>query len=107
MAEISFEKALDNLEKIVAKMEAGTLSLDDSLAQYEQGVKLIRQCNSKLDSCEKKIELINKNADGSFDKTDFEDKESSKTAKKTKKTVKKDVEKDAESNNDKEEGMLF
>lgn len=104
MTEITFEKALDTLEKIVSKMETGQLSLDESLAQYEQGVKLIRQCNTKLDNCEKKIELINKNTAGEFEKSTFADETETTPVKKTaKKTVKKDIEK----NNDKQEGMLF
>lgn len=102
MAEIGFEKALEDLEEIVSKMEQGNLTLDQSLQQYEKGVKLIRHCNKKLDSCEKRIELITKNEDGDFEKTDFAELEPQKAQKKTK-------QKKAETKptDNKEEGMLF
>lgn len=99
MAEVSFEKALDNLEKIVAAMEEGDLSLDKSLEQYEKGINLIRMCHKKLDESEKKIELIHKKANGEFETTDFDENENKPKAKaKTKASDKA---------NDKEEGMLF
>lgn len=110
MSELSFEKALDDLEKIVSKMEAGDLTLDESLKQYEKGVKLIRACNKKLDSCEQRIEMIIKNEDGDFEKTDFAEAETTEAKKPTKKkAVKKETKEvdETTSGEDKEEGMLF
>ena len=48
MAEIKFEEALKQLEEIVNKLESGDLTLDKSLEEYEEGVRLIRLCQKKL-----------------------------------------------------------
>jgi len=55
---IDFEAALVALEKIVQTMEAGTLSLEDSLQQFEKGVKLIRQCQTVLKESEQKVQIL-------------------------------------------------
>ena len=55
---ISFEKSLARLEEIVAGMESGTLSLDDMIAQFEEGQKLLSFCSGKLDEVERKIERL-------------------------------------------------
>lgn len=53
-----FERSLDELELIVQRMEAGDLSLDDSLGAYERGVSLYRQCRSALDQAELRVKLL-------------------------------------------------
>ncbi|HMP90760.1 MAG TPA: exodeoxyribonuclease VII small subunit [Kiritimatiellia bacterium] len=53
-----FEKSLDRLEAIVAEMEAGNLSLDQMIANFEEGSKLVKQCSSKLTEVERKIEKL-------------------------------------------------
>ncbi len=53
-----FEQALDDLEHLVQKMEQGELSLDDSLAAYERGVALYRQCQNALDQAELRVQLL-------------------------------------------------
>lgn len=58
MAEIKFEKAIEQLEKIVNELEREELSLEDALKKYEEGVKLIRICSKKLDETKKKIQLL-------------------------------------------------
>ena len=59
-----FEEAIEGLEKIVERLESGELSLEDSLAAFEDGVRLIKVCNQKLTEVEKKIELLIKDKDG-------------------------------------------
>jgi len=59
-----FEEALDELENVVERLESGELSLEDSLAAFEDGVKLVRYCNQKLTEVEKKIELLVKDKEG-------------------------------------------
>jgi exodeoxyribonuclease VII small subunit len=59
-----FEDAIGDLEKIVERLESGELSLEDSLAAFEDGVRLIKICNQKLAEVEKKIELLVKDKDG-------------------------------------------
>lgn len=53
-----FERSLDELEQIVQRMEAGDLSLDDSLGAYERGVSLYRQCRGALDQAELRVKLL-------------------------------------------------
>ena len=66
MAEIKFEDALKKLEKIVEELEKGDLSLEDSLARYEEGIKLSRICQKKLETAKKKVELLVKSKEGKF-----------------------------------------
>jgi len=56
--ESGFEKSLERLESIVAEMEAGELSLDEMIAHFEEGSKLVKQCSAKLSEVEKKIEKL-------------------------------------------------
>lgn len=58
-----FEHSLDELEKLVQKMEQGELSLDDSLAAYERGVALFRRCQQALDQAELRVRLLTDPAD--------------------------------------------
>lgn len=73
MAEVSFEKALEKLEKIVSELEAGNVSLEDALSRYEEGIKLSRLCQEKLSQAEKKIEVLSKSVKGDFVRKPFED----------------------------------
>jgi exodeoxyribonuclease VII small subunit len=57
-APLSFEQALAKLEAIVAALEEGDAALTESLAHYEQGVNLLRQCHEMLQRAERKIELL-------------------------------------------------
>jgi len=59
-----FEEALEELEKVVERLESGELSLEDSLAAFEEGIGLVKFCNRKLTEVEKKIELLVKDKDG-------------------------------------------
>jgi len=72
MKEISFEKAMEKLEKIVDELEAGDIPLDASLKKYEEGIKLARMCQEKLEKARQKIEVLTKGKDGKFTKKDFE-----------------------------------
>lgn len=73
MAECNFEKDLEKLEKIVAALEEGGLSLDDSLKQFEQGIKLARRCERALSEAEKKIEVLTRKASGELAAEPFDD----------------------------------
>jgi exodeoxyribonuclease VII small subunit len=61
----SFEDALKRLEAIVEELEGGELSLEDSIARYEEGMKLSRRLTQQLDEAEKRIERLVENPDGS------------------------------------------
>jgi exodeoxyribonuclease VII small subunit len=64
MKDMTFEKALTELEHIVEKLEKGGLSLNESLALFEKGVKLARYLRDELEKAEKKIEILLKNEKG-------------------------------------------
>ena len=57
---IDFEKSLKQLETLVDKLEKGDLSLEDSLKNFEQGVKLTRDCRQALQTAEQKISILSK-----------------------------------------------
>lgn len=72
--EVSFEQAFEELQEIVAKMEAGDLSLGDSLSSYEVGIKRLKQCHKALNAAEQKIRQLAKlDEDGNLDTTEFDE----------------------------------
>ena len=54
----SFEEGLEQLERIVHQLEQGEIGLDESLQQYEKGVKLLRRCYDLLHRADRRIELL-------------------------------------------------
>jgi exodeoxyribonuclease VII small subunit len=68
----SFEEAVGRLEEIVRLLENGTATLDESLKLYEEGIALVRICNDKLDSAEKKIKVLTLSEDGSVEEKELE-----------------------------------
>jgi exodeoxyribonuclease VII small subunit len=68
-----FERSLAELEAIVDKLEAGDLSLDESLKQFERGVQLTRVCQTALKQAEHKVEILTrKSGAGDFETTSFD-----------------------------------
>jgi exodeoxyribonuclease VII small subunit len=55
---VDFEHSLDELEQLVAKMEGGELSLDESLASFERGIGLFRHCQQSLQQAELRVRLL-------------------------------------------------
>ena len=68
---ITFEEAVARLEQIVRAMEEGKLSLDESLAVFEEGIALVRFCNGKLESAEQRVRVLLSGADGSMTEAPF------------------------------------
>ncbi len=62
----TFEEAFKRLEEIARALEAGELSLDESIAIYEEGIKLINFCSAKLDEAAKKVQKLTRTDDGEF-----------------------------------------
>lgn len=58
MAKDKFEEALGRLEDIVRKMEAGDMTLEESLKAFEEGIKLARLCSRRLDEAERRVEIL-------------------------------------------------
>ncbi|MFO7821677.1 MAG: exodeoxyribonuclease VII small subunit [Lentisphaeria bacterium] len=75
---LTFEAALERLEKIVSEMESGELPLAESMKRFEEGTKLANFCKQKLGETEKKIEvLMNKeqNAEPEWKAVESDDQE--------------------------------
>lgn len=68
---VEFEKSLTQLEASVRKLESGTLTLDESLKVFEEGVALSRQCEAALATVQGKIEKLIQKEDGSLIKEPF------------------------------------
>ena len=71
MAEKNFEKSMEELEKVVAQLEKGDLTLDQMLSSFEKGVALSKECAACLDEAEKKVNILVKGTDGEMDKEPF------------------------------------
>ena len=61
---LSFEKALEELEKIVQALESGEVELEKSVALYERGEKLKARCETLLRQAEERVEKVKANAQG-------------------------------------------
>ena len=57
-SEPSFEKAMAELESLVARMEDGGLSLEQSLAAHKRGLELARQCRERLDAAQQQVRVL-------------------------------------------------
>jgi len=64
--ELPFEQALQKLETIVELMELGELSLDETLARFEEGTRLAKLCQTKLSDAELKVQQLEKISAGEF-----------------------------------------
>jgi exodeoxyribonuclease VII small subunit len=74
-AATNFEGQLASLERIVRELERGDLPLEQSLELFEQGVKLSRECQERLNEAERRIEVLLRGGDGSTIAVPFESDE--------------------------------
>src|SRR3989338_4175840 len=74
MAEMKFEDALKKLERIVDDLEGGSLSLDEALEKYEEGIRLSKLCAKRLEVAKKKVEILLKSENGSIELKPFDEK---------------------------------
>ena len=70
----SFEEQIEKLENIVNELEKGDLNLDESVAKFEEGIKISKECNEILETAEKKITIL-VNQDGEIKEENFETNE--------------------------------
>ena len=56
--ELSVEEAFDQLELLIKRMETDGISLEESFACYEKGIRLVRYCNDRIDRVEKKVRIL-------------------------------------------------
>ncbi len=73
-----FEDALARLEGIVEKLEKGELALEKALKLFEEGIKISRFCNTKLDEAERKVEILLKDEKGDVTEEPFQPEGESK-----------------------------
>src|SRR5947208_7476596 len=68
----NFETSLEDLERIVRELERGDLPLEKSLELFEQGVKLSRACQERLNEAERRIEILTRDSQGRATVSEFE-----------------------------------
>ena len=66
MADLTFEKAMKQLEQIVHELESGDQPLEKAIKKFEEGVQLSKFCSEKLDETEKRINVLLKNQNGNI-----------------------------------------
>ncbi len=69
---LSFEEAMDKLEKIVSDLEKGDLSLEESVESFKKGMDISNYCSEMLDSAEKSITILLKDKNGDVVEENFE-----------------------------------
>ncbi len=78
-ADKKFEDALQDLEGVVEKLDSGTLSLEESLQAFEEGVALVRFLEEKLTEVEKRVEVLTRDNSGLFQTQSLETDEEGDT----------------------------
>ena len=69
---LSFEDAILKLEGAVSRLESGTLTLDESLSEFEEAVKLVKLCSEKLESAKQRVRILTEGADGTVTDAPFD-----------------------------------
>jgi len=69
--ELPFEQAIGRIEDLVARMEAERLPLDDLIAAYDEGTRLLEVCRQRLDDAQRRVDVISIRADGTAALTPF------------------------------------
>ena len=68
---MTFEAAMARLEEIVRALESGNTPLDTSLSLFEEGVALVKLCNSRLDHAEQRVKILTMGENGTIVETDM------------------------------------
>ena len=71
MEDLTFEQAMQRLEEIVSLLEDGKAPLNESMALFEEGTKLVNACRKELDTAEQKVVKLSKGPDGAPVEHDF------------------------------------
>ena len=71
MKDMTFEQKMARLEEIVARLEKGDAQLNDSLALFEEGPRLVASCRTELDKAEQQVVKLMKGEDGAPVETEF------------------------------------
>lgn len=62
--DIKFEQLIEKLEDEVKKLESGNISLDDALLSFEKAIGLVKQCNERLETAQRRVKILVESADG-------------------------------------------
>ena len=68
---LTFEEALNNLERIAEQIEQGKIGLEESITKYEEGMAMVKQCRDILAKAEQKIQKLQERGDGALEKRGF------------------------------------
>jgi len=68
---LTFEEALKELETIAEQIEQGKIGLEESIAKYERGMALVKQCRETLSKAEQRIQQLQQRPDGTLEATPF------------------------------------
>ena len=69
--ELDFETSMKRLDEISSVLEKDSVSLEEALKLYEEGVRLVRTCNERLENAERKIKLLKIGSDGEVSEVDM------------------------------------
>jgi exodeoxyribonuclease VII small subunit len=75
LEKLSFEEAFKELEDTVHRLEGGGLTLDESIALFERGMRLARHCGRKLDEAELKVSQLVPSDEGGYETISFEEED--------------------------------
>jgi exodeoxyribonuclease VII small subunit len=74
---LSFEEAFKELENTVHRLEGGGLTLDESIALFERGMRLAKHCDQKLDDAELRVSQLVPSDEGGYEAIPFEARDAS------------------------------
>ena len=69
--EMNFEELMQKLESITTKLEKENLNLDESVKLFEEGMKISKECNEKLENAEKRITILLNDGENNLSEEDF------------------------------------
>ena len=75
---VTFEQAMARLEEIVKQLEQGDAPLEDALALFEEGTRLMKKCTTQLDKAEQKVTVMQENMQGELVEQPFDAEEAGK-----------------------------
>ncbi|MBO5009552.1 MAG: exodeoxyribonuclease VII small subunit [Clostridia bacterium] len=70
--DIKFEELIEKLEDEVKKLESGNISLDEALLSFENAIGLVKQCNERLETAERRVRLLVESANGEVSDREFD-----------------------------------
>ena len=69
--DLTFEESIEALEASLAKLESGELTLDGSLSEFEEAIRLVKSCTEKLEDAKQRVRILTEGADGAVTDAPF------------------------------------